>query len=113
MYAIRRATGASAIRWHPERTRAASWQTRGAAPFGDDTKKFQRLDSYRRPDSDGPGNLFRVYEVSAMSHNDARENPAFEGCTNPLRNFPHGALTFMGLQHTLDWAAHGTIPPPA
>jgi hypothetical protein len=69
--------------------------------------------SYRRDDSDEPGNLFRLYEVSGMSHNDARENPAFAGCTNPLSHFPHGALTFMGLQHTLDWAAHGTLPPRA
>ena len=69
--------------------------------------------AYRRPDSDEPGNLFRLYEVSGMSHNDARENPAFEGCTHPLSHFPHGALTFMGLQHALDWAARGRIPPRA
>jgi hypothetical protein len=68
---------------------------------------------YRRPDSDVPGNQFRIYEVAGMSHNDARENPAFFGCTNPLSHFPHGALTFMGLQHLLDWASHGTIPPRA
>jgi len=70
-------------------------------------------DAYRRPDSDVPGNQFRIYEVSGMSHNDARENPAFFGCTNPLSHFPHGALTFMGLQHVLDWAAHGAMPPRA
>ncbi len=69
--------------------------------------------AYRRPDSDAPGDQFRIYEVSGMSHNDARENPAFSGCTNPLSHFPHGALTFMGLQHVLDWAAHGSIPPRA
>jgi hypothetical protein len=69
--------------------------------------------AYRRPDSDVPGNQFRIYEVAGMSHNDARENPAFSGCTHPLSHFPHGALTFMGLQHTLDWAAFGTIPPRA
>jgi hypothetical protein len=68
---------------------------------------------YRRPDSDLPGNQFRIYEVAGMSHNDARENPAFEGCTHPLSHFPHGALTFMGLQHLLDWSAHGTVPPRA
>jgi hypothetical protein len=66
-----------------------------------------------RPDGDGPGNQFRLYEVSGMSHNDARENPAFEGCTNPLSHFPHGALTFMGLQHLLDWSRYGTLPPHA
>jgi hypothetical protein len=70
-------------------------------------------DDYRRPDSDAPGDQFRIYEVSGMSHNDARENPAFFGCTHPLSHFPHGALTFMGLQHVLDWAAHGAIPPRA
>jgi hypothetical protein len=68
---------------------------------------------YRRPDSDVPGNQFRIYEVAAMSHNDARENPAFFDCAHPLSHFPHGALTFMGLQHVLDWAGHGTIPPRA
>jgi hypothetical protein len=70
-------------------------------------------DDYRRPDSDAPGDQFRIYEVSGMSHNDARENPAFFGCTHPLSHFPHGALTFMGLQHVLDWVAHGAIPPRA
>jgi hypothetical protein len=69
--------------------------------------------TYRRDDSDLPGNRFRLYEVAGMSHNDARENPAFSDCTFPLSHFPHGALTFMGLQHLLDWAAHGTIPPRA
>lgn len=69
--------------------------------------------TYRRDDSDLPGNRFRLYEVAGMSHNDARENPAFSGCTFPLSHFPHGALTFMGLQHLLDWAARGTMPPRA
>jgi hypothetical protein len=48
-----------------------------------------------------------------MSHNDARENPAFAGSTHPLSHFPHGALTFMGLQHLLDWIELGTLPPRA
>ena len=69
--------------------------------------------TYRRPDSDAPGNQFRLYEPAAMTHNDARENPIFSGCTNPLSHYPHGALTFMGLQHLLDWSTHGTIPPRA
>ena len=67
--------------------------------------------AYRQPDSDVPGSELRIYEVSGMSHNDARENPAFAGCTNPLSHFPHGALTFMGLQHLIDWAERGTPPP--
>jgi hypothetical protein len=68
---------------------------------------------WRRPDSDVIGNQFRLYEVAGMSHNDARENPAFEGCDHPLSHFPHGALTFMGLQHLLDWSRYGTLPPHA
>ncbi len=69
--------------------------------------------AYRQPDSDEPGKQLRIYEVAGMSHNDARENPAFEGCTNPLSHFPHGALTFMGLQHLLNWVDRGRIPPRA
>ena len=69
---------------------------------------------FRRPDSDTPDNRFRSYEISGMSHNDARENPAFTGCTHPeLSHFPYGAMTFMGLQHLIDWAVDGTIPPRA
>lgn len=70
-------------------------------------------DDYRQPDGDQPGAQLRIYEPAAMTHNDARENPAFSGCTNPLSHYPHGALTFMGLQHVLDWATHGTLPPRA
>jgi hypothetical protein len=68
---------------------------------------------WRRPDSDLPGNQFRLNEVAGMSHNDARENPAFFDCTREPFHFPHGALTFMGLQHTLNWVAYGRRPPHA
>lgn len=68
--------------------------------------------AFRRPDSDDPLNRYREYEMSGMSHNDARENPAFTGCTHPqLSRYPYGAMTFMGLQHMIDWAANGTLPP--
>jgi hypothetical protein len=76
--------------------------------------ELHSTNGFRRPDSDAPDNRFRSYEMSGMSHNDARENPAFFDCTNMnLSQFPYGAMTFMGLQHLLDWAAHGTIPPRA
>jgi hypothetical protein len=69
--------------------------------------------NYRRPDSDTPPNLFRIYEVAGMSHNDAREG-TFVGCDHPnLSQFPYGALVFMGLQHMIDWAVDGTLPPHA
>jgi alpha/beta hydrolase family protein/CARDB protein len=68
--------------------------------------------AFRRPDSDDPLNRYREYEMSGMSHNDARENPAFTDCTHPqLSRYPYGAMTFMGLQHMIDWAVNGTIPP--
>jgi hypothetical protein len=76
--------------------------------------ELHSTNGFRRPDSDAPDNRFRNYEMSGMSHNDARENPAFFDCTNMnLSQYPYGAMTFMGLQHLLDWAAHGTIPPSA
>ncbi len=69
---------------------------------------------FRRPDSDAPDDRFRNYEMAGMSHNDARENPAFSGCTHPeLSHYPYGAMTFMGLQHLIDWAVDGTVPPRA
>jgi len=77
--------------------------------------------AYRRPDSDErgsasvPTNLFRIYEVPGMSHNDSRDQPAevFPGCVGPLSRFPYGAPTFMALQHLIDWSLEGTTPPRA
>ena len=58
--------------------------------------ELHSTNGFRRPDS------------------DARENPAFSGCTHPeLSHFPYGAMTFMGLQHLIDWTVEGTIPPRA
>jgi hypothetical protein len=50
-----------------------------------------------------------------MSHNDSRDQPAtvFPGCAEPLSRFPYGAMTFMGLQWVIDWAAFGKTPPHA
>ena len=76
--------------------------------------ELHSTNGFRRPDSDTPDNRFRSYEMSGMSHNDARENPAFSNCTHPeLSHFPYGAMTFMGLQHLIDWTVDGTIPPRA
>ena len=76
--------------------------------------ELHSTNGFRRPDSDAPDNRFRNYEMAGMSHNDARENPAFSGCTHPeLSHFPYGAMTFMGLQHLIDWTVDGTIPPRA
>jgi Alpha/beta hydrolase domain len=70
---------------------------------------------YRRPDSDEPGNRFRLYEVAGMPHNNSRDNPGFanDPCTLPVTDFPAGAFTAMGLNHLVDWIAKGKTPPHA
>ena len=56
--------------------------------------ELHSTNGFRRPDSDAPDNRFRNYEMSGMSHNDARENPAFTDCTHPeLSHYPFGAMT--------------------
>jgi hypothetical protein len=71
--------------------------------------------AYRRPDSDAAPNLFRIFEVPGMSHNDSRDQPpeVFPGCHEPLSRFPYGAMTFMALQWLIDWALEGDAPPNA
>ena len=70
---------------------------------------------YRRPDSDEPGNRFRLYEVAGMPHNNSREMRSFTGdpCTLPVTDFPAGAFTAMGLYHLVEWVARGKTPPHA
>jgi hypothetical protein len=71
--------------------------------------------AYRRPDSDEPGNRFRLYEVAGMPHNNSRESPAFQNdpCTLPVTDFPAGAFTALALNHLIGWIANGTVPPHA
>jgi hypothetical protein len=70
---------------------------------------------YRRPDSDAPGNRFRLYEVAGMPHNNSRENPGFlnDPCTLPVTDFPAGAFTALGLHYLIAWIADGKAPPHA
>jgi catechol 2,3-dioxygenase-like lactoylglutathione lyase family enzyme len=70
---------------------------------------------YRRPDSDAPGNRYRLYEVAGMPHNNSRENPGFlnDPCTLPVTDFPAGAFTALGLNYLVDWVAAGKTPPHA
>ena len=70
---------------------------------------------YRRPDSDEPGNRFRLYEVAGMPHNNSRDNPGFSNdpCTLPVTDFPAGAFTALALNHLVEWIANGKTPPRA
>ena len=85
----------------PTQTEVVTWAERGIA--------------YRRPDSDEPGNRFRLYEVAGMPHNNSRDSPAFQSdpCTLPVTDFPAGAFTALALNHLVEWITKGTAPPHA
>jgi hypothetical protein len=85
----------------PTQTEVATWAEAGIA--------------YRRPDSDTPGNRFRLYEGAGMPHNNSRDSPAFHNdpCTLPVTDFPAGAFTALALNHLIGWIADGRTPPRA
>ena len=85
----------------PTQTEVVTWAQQGIA--------------YRRPDSDEPGNRFRLYEVAGMPHNNSRDSPAFQNdpCTLPVTDFPAGAFTALALNHLIEWIATGKAPPRA
>jgi len=71
--------------------------------------------AYRRPDSDEPGNRYRLYEVAGMPHNNARDRPEFLNgpCALPVTDFHAGAFTALGLNYLIEWIANGKTPPHA
>ena len=71
--------------------------------------------AFQRPDSDAPGNKFRLYEVAGMPHNNSRDRPEFQNdpCTLPVTDFHAGAFTALALNYLVDWIAHGKTPPHA
>ena len=85
----------------PTQTEVVTWAAKGI--------------EYRRPDSDEPGNRFRLYEVAGMPHNNSRENPGFQNdpCTLPVTDFPAGAFTALALNYLVDWTTTGKTPPHA
>jgi len=85
----------------PTQTEVVTWAEQGIA--------------YRRPDSDEPGNRFRLYEVAGMPHNNSRDSPGFlnDPCTLPVTDFPAGAFTALALNHLVEWIATGKTPPRA
>jgi hypothetical protein len=77
---------------------------------------------YRRPDSDEPGEQFRLYEVAGMPHNPSWMHPllletldiattAETVCANPLNSFPYNPTVSMALDHLLRWV-EDDVPPP-
>jgi hypothetical protein len=79
---------------------------------------------YRRPDSDEPGEQFRLYEVAGMPHNLSWMHPlllegldiasaAEKRCANPLNAFPYDPTVSMALDHLIAWVGEGVSPPHA
>jgi hypothetical protein len=79
---------------------------------------------YRRPDSDEPGEQFRLYEVAGMPHNPSWMHPllrdglgievtAGQRCANPLNSFPYNPTVNMALDHLLRWVEEDVPPPRA
>lgn len=76
---------------------------------------------YRRPDSDEPGEQFRLYEVAGMPHNLSWMHPllledldiasrAVAVCANPLNAFPYNPMVSMALDHLLRWVEDDEPP---
>ena len=71
---------------------------------------------YRRPDSDGPNDRFRLYEAGGAPHNDLRDNPDTLGpdCTpKPVSRYPFEHVYQMALDNLIRWADAGVAPPRA
>ncbi|MFJ2113147.1 alpha/beta hydrolase domain-containing protein [Streptomyces sp. NPDC087850] len=82
--------------------------------------------TYRRDDSDKPGDLFRLYELAGIPHMGTRYAPyndvSLWKATFPdddvvfgprMNSLPHFELFSMGLHHLVEWVANGTVPPRA
>jgi hypothetical protein len=70
---------------------------------------------YRRPDGDGAGDQFRIYEVAGMAHIDSRITPHYtpNPCKYPVSLFPQGMGLAAGLERLILWVDKGKTPPRA
>jgi hypothetical protein len=79
---------------------------------------------YRRPDSDEPGDRFRLYELAGTGHMGTRYPPhnnpkAWANVLGPdsdgaiMNSMPHYEQFRMGLHHLVDWVTKGVAPPRA
>lgn len=83
---------------------------------------------YRRPDSDEPGDRYRLYELAGVPHMGTRYPPYNDAsmwandrsgtagrvaADVRMNSLPHGELFSMTLHHLVQWVAHGVTPPRA
>ncbi len=83
---------------------------------------------YRRPDSDEPGDRYRLYELAGVAHMGTRYPPYNDNAmwqNDPIgtagnvpkdatmNSLPHGELFNMGMHHLVEWVAGGVTPPRA
>ncbi|HXY92170.1 MAG TPA: alpha/beta hydrolase domain-containing protein [Acidimicrobiia bacterium] len=83
---------------------------------------------YRRPDSDEPGDRFRLYELAGVGHMGTRYPPYSDNAmwqadpigtagnvpkNAPMNSLPHDELFSAGLDHLVRWIADGVTPPRA
>jgi hypothetical protein len=71
---------------------------------------------YRRPDSDAPGDRFRLYEVAGMPHGvDTRRTSGTVTCNGPQQasRFPGAHLVNSALDKLIRWVDEGVVPPRA
>ena len=68
-----------------------------------------------RPDSDAPGDQYRLYSFPGMGHVDSRDNVRLlpNPCTNSLDTFPAQAYMSVALNYLYQWVDKGIAPPKA
>lgn len=96
--------------------------------IGDPTRPGREDRQYRRPDSDEPGDRYRLYELAGTGHMGTRYPPYNDPKTwmqdstgtsgkisadARINSMPHGAMFSMGLSHLVRWVSEGVTPPGA
>jgi hypothetical protein len=77
--------------------------------------EVQNANITTRPDSDAPGDLYRLYAFPGMGHVDSRDNVRLlpNPCTNSLDTFPAQAYMSVALHYLYQWVDKGILPPKA
>ena len=103
-------------------------QTLSEGDISDPNRPGREGRRYRRPDSDEPGDRYRLYELAGFPHMGTRYPPynntamwvGDPGGTAgavpadaTMNSLPHGELFSLTLDHLVQWVANGVTPPRA